>query len=113
MIISLKSVTIEDIELIKTWASDPYYGEFFRRFPPVFTWGDDQAVLTTFSTSYLIRQDEATIGLCSLINVDNNAKSVEYGVLIQANTKQTVKTVFESANQLRDYVFNYLDFNKA
>lgn len=113
MHISLKPVTIENVELIRAWAADPYYGEFFRRFPPVFTWGEDQAVISTFVNSYFIRQDDNIVGLCSLINVDNISKSVEYGVLLEKESKETVKTLFESSDKLKDYVFNYLDFNKA
>jgi RimJ/RimL family protein N-acetyltransferase len=113
MIISLKPVLIDNVEHIKRWASDPYYGEFFRRFPPLFAWDNDQAIVNTFSTSYFIRQDDEIVGLCSLINIDNQAKAVEYGVLLEKDSKETVKTLFESSNQLKEYMFNYLAFNKA
>lgn len=113
MIISLQPVTAENLFRIKQWIAHPYYEEFFRRFPPLFIWDNEQAMLNTFNTSYFIRQDDEIVGLCSLINFDNQARSIEYGVLLEQNTKDALKTLFESSGQLKEYVFNYLNFNKA
>jgi RimJ/RimL family protein N-acetyltransferase len=113
MIISLKPITAEDLHLVRKWVIDPYYGEFFRRFPPMFVWDNDQTILNHFNTSYLVRQDDKVVGLCSLINIDNQARAIEYGVLLEKDSEETLKTLFESSDQLKEYVFNYLNFNKA
>jgi len=111
--INLTNITLETAQMIRKWAGDKYYEEFFRRHPPVFAWGDDQNIVTAFSTSYFIRDDDQIVGLMSLANYDTQHKMVEMGLLIDKEYKKdNLKAYTSACVQAADYVFNYLGYNK-
>jgi RimJ/RimL family protein N-acetyltransferase len=110
--VSLALITADQIHKIRGWANDPYFEEYFRRYPPEFLWGDDQAVANMHCTSYFIRVDDEIVGMCALASFDLVNKSVEYGLLMEKDCPEKVKVIFESGELIKNYVFDYMDYKR-
>jgi RimJ/RimL family protein N-acetyltransferase len=87
--------------------------EFFRRFPPAFTWLSPSTFQQVLQTSYIIQLDEQPVGLLTLGNFDHVARKVEVGLAIDPALGKRAPLAFDAFDQALDYVFNYLGFNRA
>lgn len=96
------------------WSADPDMEEFFRRFPPTFTWGSAEMIPRVFQGSYMICDDETPVGLVNLFNADAQHKKIEFGVMVDKKrfAKRSIAAV-EALKQALDYVFEYSGFEKA
>jgi len=110
--VSLAAVNLDSVYKIREWVKDPYYAEYFRRYAPEFTWGDDAAVAHMHSASFFIRVDDEIVGMVGFANYDQHNKQIEYGLLMEKNCPDKVKVIFESGDLVKDYVFNYLNLEK-
>lgn len=107
------TISIDNVHKIREWSRDPYYEEYFRRYPPEFLWGDDANVVSAHATSYFIRIEDKIVGMCALASFDLQNKSVEYGLLMEKSCENKVKTIFEAGKLLQDYVFDYMDYKRV
>jgi|GEM_PF-6618521 len=111
-VISLAVITADQAHIIRSWSRDPYYEDYFRRYPPEFLWGDDQAVANMHCASYFIRVDEVIVGMCALASFDLQNKSVEYGLLMIKTCPNKIQVLVEASRQIKDYVFDYMDYTR-
>lgn len=110
--VSLQSVTADTVYKIREWVKDPYYAEYFRRYAPEFTWGDDQAVANLHAASFFVRVEDEIVGMVGFANYDPHNKQIEYGILMEKDCPNKVKVIFDSGELVKDYVFNYLNLEK-
>jgi len=110
--VSLMAISIDNVHKIREWSRDPYYAEYFRRYAPEFTWGDDAAVAHMHSASFFVRVEDEIVGMVGFANYDQHNKQIEYGILMEKDCPNKVKVIFESGELVKDYVFNYLNLEK-
>jgi RimJ/RimL family protein N-acetyltransferase len=87
--------------------------EYFRRYPPAFTWLTPSTFIQVMASSYVVQIDDKAVGLLSLGNFDNVAKKVEIGIALDPALGRRARFALEAFDLALDYVFNYLGFNRA
>lgn len=97
---------------VREWLEGEEFKEYFRRFPPSFTWLSSGTAPQAFSQSYFIEKDGALVGLCNLTNIDGQAKKAEVGVGVLLSAGKRSEVAVEAFRLLFDYAFNYLGLNK-
>lgn len=111
--VNLRQIQESHFPQITKWAQCEELAEYFRRFPPQFTWSTWQTAQQYFANAYLICEDDAPIGLVQLATWDAQNRKAELGIMIDKELcKNRAKAAFESSYQLAEYAFDYLGYNK-
>lgn len=106
--IKIRPFAESDMELVKSWASRPELAEYFRRHPHTFTWQ-----FGMFASAYLVERAGAVVGLIDLANYDHLCKKVDFGLMMLPECPDKRLTYIEACSEVGDYLFKYLNFNKA
>ena len=101
------------LPLAISWAFKEENADFFRRFPPIQDWCEDVKALQVFSQFYLIWDEDKAIGLTGLVNNDPYGRNIEFCILLDQDyvidRREAMCLTFD---QMSDYVFNYMNYNK-
>lgn len=102
---------VQDASLIVSWAKDARNKEFFRRFPPVFTWNENPLPMFQ-GYFFIVSEEDEKLGLVSLNNLDAQGRKVELGLLVLPEVKDKRAVYFPVLCEVADYTFDYLQLNK-
>lgn len=111
--IELKTPSIQDTELVLSWANKDALAEYFRRYPPTMDWGQPEQVQTALGWGYTIWEEGQAVGLIQVLNPDMQAKTVEVAMMVDRDRGKNRYLVSQVAyRQIADYLFNYLGYRK-
>jgi RimJ/RimL family protein N-acetyltransferase len=105
----LRPVTIQDFDLVISWAQNPELDEYFRRTPPVCDWAEPNKFMMQMGDKYIVVKEDETIGLLSMGIVDQLSRNVEWGLLLIKKEKEDSTKVEQI---IRDVLFNKLGCNR-
>lgn len=105
----LRPVTIQDFDLVISWAQNPELDEYFRRTPPVCDWAEPNKFMTQMSDKYMVVKNNEAVGMVSMGIIDQLSRSAEWGVLLAKKAKEDSTKVEQI---VRDILFNRLGCNR-
>lgn len=99
--------------LVLSWYENPKLWQYFRTFPPAFTWNSPAQMAQIFANHYLVLLEGQPVGLCGVYLQESANKRAEFSLLLDLDDKVLRREVSRQTLQLvESYVFDYLDFNK-
>lgn len=105
----LRPVTIQDFDLVISWAQNPELDEYFRRTPPVCDWAEPNKFIAQMGDKYIVIKDDNAIGLLSMGIVDQLSRNAEWGLLLTKKEKEDSTKVEQI---VRDILFDKLGCNR-
>ena len=110
--ITLANIEKGHCEFIRKLANNSSYYEFFRSFPPLFIWKNDETVLQIFvGRAFLVCDEDEIKGLVMISRDDTQNKIVDFGVVIEGEHRASIAS--DAMKQLGDYYFDYKGYNKV
>lgn len=105
----LRPVTIQDFDLVISWAQNPELDEYFRRTPPVCDWAEPNKFMAQMGDKYIVIKDDNAIGLLSMGIEDVLSRTAKWGVLL---AKRESGDSTKLNNLVKEIMFDRLGCNK-